>query len=342
MIRTMEEKSMKKRNVSIDVIIPLYKPDEKLNILLRRLACQTLVPRHVILLETVPDEDFFNEIKSSLVPEHVFFFKSAGVDTDDEFIRTLNLNLAAVKKSEFDHGGTRKYGASLSDADFIVFMTQDAVPAGKSLIERLSDSFINSESEKNAISYARQLPRKEADITERLTRLHNYPAEGCVKSSADLKKKGIQTYFCSDVCAMYDHKIFDSLGGFPEKTIFNEDMIMAAKVMDAGYTVTYCSAARVVHSHSYTCMQQFHRNFDLGVSHAQFPDIFKGVSSEKEGAGYAGKIIKYLLGKGHIFKCFYFCLQCGFKLFGYKAGKNYRKFPRFMVKAMSLNKGYWK
>ena len=65
-------------------------------------------------------------------------------------------------------------------------------------------------------------------------------------------------------------------------TIFNEDMIYAAGLVKAGYGVAYEAEARVIHSHNYTGRQQLRRNFDLGVSQAQHPEIFRGVPSEGE------------------------------------------------------------
>ena len=126
-----------------------------------------------------------------------------------------------------------------------------------------------------------------------------------------------------------------------QKTIFNEDMIMASKVINAGYKVAYCADAIVFHSHSYTCMQQFRRNFDLGVSQKQYDDVFGNISSEKEGAGYAGKIILALLRRGEILKAVYFVLQCVFKLAGYRLGINYDKLPKKIILWCTMNKGYW-
>ena len=68
-----------------------------------------------------------------------------------------------------------------------------------------------------------------------------------------------------------------------KKPFFNEDMIYAADLIHAGYGIAYAADAKVVHSHNYSCSQQFHRNFDLGVSQAQYPEIFDGVPSEGEG-----------------------------------------------------------
>ena len=45
------------------------------------------------------------------------------------------------------------------------------------------------------------------------------------KSFKDLPILGVKTFFCSNVCAAYKKNIYDDLGGFIKRTIFNEDMI---------------------------------------------------------------------------------------------------------------------
>lgn len=62
-----------------------------------------------------------------------------------------------------------------------------------------------------------------------------------MKSSADLERLGIKTYFCSNVCAAYCREIYCELGGFESGTIFNEDMIYAAKLIKSGYSIAYCA-----------------------------------------------------------------------------------------------------
>ena len=46
-----------------------------------------------------------------------------------------------ILPEEFDHGGTRNLGAEMSDAEILVYMTQDAMPADQFLIERLLYGF---------------------------------------------------------------------------------------------------------------------------------------------------------------------------------------------------------
>lgn len=298
----------------VDIIIPVYKPRKEFGLLLGMLKKQTVAPRHIYLLQTVENGE-------------------EPMKTD-----SVDISVHPVKKSEFDHGGTRRLGADLSEGEFMLFMTQDAMPFDYKMIENLLVSF---DDEKIAVAYGRQLARDGADEIEEMTRLHNYPKQGIVKTKDDLARLGIKTYFCSDVCAMYRKSVYDKLGGFAKRAIFNEDMIMAAGVINAGYKVAYQAEAKVIHSHSYTCMQQFHRNFDLGVSQSEHPEVFADISSEKEGAGYAVSLIKSLLKRGKIFKAFYFCMQCGFKLIGYKLGMNYDKLPKKVLMKCTMSPWYW-
>ncbi len=292
----MEDKTEGCTKPCVDIIIPVYKPGPEFKNILGRLLRQTVPLNHIYLLQTIDNgSSLMEDLAEGIVSVH------------------------PVLKKEFDHGATRRFGAGLSDAEFMLFMTQDAIP----------------------VSYGRQMAGKDADILEKMTRIYNYPKESSVKSKNDLDRLGIKTYFCSDVCAMYRKSVYEELGGFVKKTIFNEDMIMASKVINAGYNIAYCAEAKVIHSHSYTCVQQFKRNFDLGVSQKQYSGIFENISSEKEGAGYAGRIIKSLVKRGKPFKAFYFVLQCVFKFAGYKSGLNYDKLPEKFILKCTMNKGYW-
>lgn len=304
----MEEKT-------IDVIIPTYKPGKEFQELLKRLMKQKKAFNKIFLLQTIEDGE-------------------KPMESNDPKIEVY-----PIAKKDFDHGHTRAYGASLSKADYVMFMTQDAMPVDDRLTQELLKGFTIDPTV--AIVYGRQLARPDADITEKMTRMHSYPDKSSLKTKADLEQLGIKTYFCSDVCAVYDKKVYDELGGFVYPTIFNEDMIMASKVIQSDHSVYYAADAKVIHSHSYTCKQQFVRNFDLGVSQKQYHEVFENISSEKEGAGYAKELIVTLCKKMHFAKAIYFAWQCGFRLAGYRLGLHYDKLSKKMILRCTMNKGYW-
>ena len=306
--------------MEIDVIIPLYKPGKELFTLLDKLGSQSVPVHQVILLNT--EEKYFEQL-------------IYGTRFLEQY---QNIKVYHVSKREFDHGGTRRMGVKKSSADVFVMMTQDAMPVDNKLIENLIVPLQGS----TAVSYARQLPRKDSTPVESYTREFNYPDRSRIKSAEDLKTLGIKTFFCSNVCAAYRRDIYLEMGGFVKRAIFNEDMIYAGRLIQEGYGIAYAAGAKVIHSHNYSCMQQFHRNFDLGVSQAEHPEIFEGVPSEGEGVKLVKKTISYLFRKGKIWLIPGVILQSGCKYAGYLAGKKYRKLPRKMILWCTMNREYWK
>lgn len=305
----------------VDIIIPAYKPDHKFLTLMKRLERQSVPINQIIVMNT--EQKYFDRL---------IYGTSFQKDYHNIIVKHLS-------KREFDHGKTRNMGVQRSDADYFVMMTQDAVPADEYVVEELLKQLHN---EHVAVAYARQLANEGSSEIERYTREFNYPDQTVVKTKADLDKYGVKTFFCSNVCAAYNRKIFDELGGFVKHTIFNEDMIYAAGAIEAGYGVAYAAQAKVYHSHDLGYMEQLHRNFDLGVSQAQHPEIFDAYPSESEGLRYVRQLIRHLNGAGLKRKIPHLILQSGFKYIGYWCGKHYGRLPRRLVIAMSSSKEYWK
>ena len=131
------------------------------------------------------------------------------------------------------------------------------------------------------------------------------------------------------------------MGGFVYPSIFNEDMIMAGNMIKTGYGVFYAADAQVIHSHNYTWIQQFRRNFDLAVSQADHPEIFKGVPSEEEGIRLVKNTGAYLIKKGKPWLLPQLIISSGFKFLGSRIGKIYRHLPESMIMKFTMNQGYW-
>lgn len=317
---------------TIDVIIPVYRPDRKLEMLLEKLVMQSLLPNKIILLNT----EVFPEFSTTEIKKRVteLFHKIKVLGS-----KKVDIQIVSIAKEEFDHGGTRAYGSTLSDADYMIYMTQDAVPKDFALIHELIKPF---EDPSVAVVYGRQEAQINAPIMEQYIRLFNYPDKDCKKTKADLERLGIKTFFSSDVCATYRKDIYEELGGFVKRTIFNEDSIFAANAIEADYAIYYASNAKVLHSHSYTLMEQLRRNFDLGVSQREYQDIFSRVSSEKEGTKLVKQALSYLYDQKRYIEMFEFIMECGFKYIGYFLGKRYTYLPQKLCQWLSMNKAYWR
>ena len=306
------------KTLKTDVIIPTYRPGEEFEKLLERLSAQKYPINKILVMNT--EKKFWKETWEQEYPL---------------------VEVRHLTKEEFDHGGTRRQAAELSDAEILVFMTQDAMPADRELIGALVGAL--AENPQAGAAYARQLPKKDCRFLEKYTRSFNYPEDSCIKTKEDLGRMGIKTFFASNVCCAYDREKFWFQGGFIQKTIFNEDMIFAGKaVLQDDYAIAYVAEARVIHSHNYGCAAQFHRNFDLAVSQADHPEVFAGIHSEGEGIRLVRQTARYLVTHRRPWLVPGLIVKSGFKYAGYRLGRCYRFLPVKLAAACSMNKEYWK
>lgn len=298
---------------TVDVIIPTYRPGRKFVRLLGMLREQSYPIHQIIVVNT--EKKYLDE-----------------KGMEDVLVRHIS-------QEEFDHGASRNLGVSLSQADYFIMMTDDAVPADRFLVERLVEALAEPDV---AEAYGRQLATEESSEDERFARQFNYPPRSVKKSLDDLPQLGIKTYFASNVCCAYKREVFDALGGFVTRTIFNEDMIYACKAMHAGYAVRYCAEAQVYHAHHYSCLQQLRRNFDMGVSQADHPEVFGGIRSEGEGLRMVRGNAAALIRAGKPYRLPELFAKTTSKYAGYRLGKAYRNLPASVVYALSMNKNYWR
>ncbi len=301
---------------NVDIILPVCNPDERTVQAVKRLLRQAYPVNRIYIMHT--DKGAFPKELETL---------------------SEKIHITHIRPEQFDHGGTRHEGAMMSRAEFLIYMTQDALPVNEHLVGHLMEAF---EDGKVGAAYARQLPAADCGVIERFTRNFNYPPKSRVKSEADLGELGIKTYFCSNTCAAYRKSVYMSLGGFETKVIFNEDMIMAGRIIQSGYKIVYAADAQVIHSHHDGCVKLFRRNFDLAVSQAEHPEIFEGILSEKEGIRLVKETAAYLMKIGKPWLIVRLLIQSGSKYLGYRTGKGYRRLPHRLIMLFTMNPGYWR
>jgi len=202
-----------------------------------------------------------------------------------------------ISKKDFNHANTRNIALQY-DADFYLFITQDATPITNKLIEKLLKNFENSEV---AVAYARQVPYADADASEIFTRETNYPNVSKIKSKDDLKTLGIKTFFSSDSCAMYRGDYFRAVNGFTKDLNSNEDMEFAARTILVGRKVSYCAEAKVFHSHNFSLIQIWKRYREIGIFFREnrwiLEEVSKYIHVESIGSKQALQELLYLVKK---------------------------------------------
>ena len=228
-----------------------------------------------------------------------------------------------IPRETFDHGRTRDMALRQSRGDFIVFLTQDAIPTDDCFLEKLVAPLLDPGV---AVSVGRQIPKPNASRMEALTREYNYPAESSVRSGEDIPRLGIKAFFCSDSCAAYRKDVYLKLGGFDYPLKSNEDMFFAAKALQSGYKIAYTAQARVCHSHNLSLREQYRRNYVQGYEIERHRELLGSIALNREGGRLVKNVSLELLREGKIASIVRFGLDCFVRWIGNRNGKKaYRR-----------------
>lgn len=272
-------------------------------------------------------------------PTRILVIDSGSVDSTIDVAQGHGFEVLRIKKADFDHGGTRQQGADrLSDAKIIVYLTQDAVlldtDCVAELVKHFDDPLIGA-------AYGRQIAGSSAPTFEQHARTYNYPAESMIKSKDSIPHLGIKAAFCSNSFAAYRTSILREVGGFPDHTLFAEDMLVAAKMILAGYSIAYEAGARCEHWHHYSVMQEFKRAFDIGVFHHRQSWILDEFGSA---GGEGGSLILTGLRKiaaENVRDLPIAVMKYLAKVVGYSAGRAEKMLPTGLKSKMSMNRMFW-
>ncbi|MCH9741606.1 MAG: glycosyltransferase [Proteobacteria bacterium] len=278
--------------------------------------------------------------QTALTSEQVFVIDSSSNDNTVLLSKQAGFRVHVIPSTEFNHGGTRQLAVNLlHNSDIVVFLTQDALLASKDAIQKLVAVFDDAQV---GCAYGRQLPHADASVFASHARLFNYGKVSYIRTLSDVPSHGIKTAFLSNSFAAYRMSALKIVGGFPGDLILAEDMVVAARMLQANYKVAYVADACVYHSHNYTPAQEFKRYFDIGVLHAREPWLLQTFGKPTgEGRRFVLSEWRYVL------KCAPWLLplsviNTAMKWLGYSLGKKEYRLPLSVKRHLSMVKGYWK
>jgi rhamnosyltransferase len=303
-----------------------------------------LWPRVAIVVPVLNGGDVWRKASASIqaqtpAPARVLVIDSGSTDDSAATAESAGFDVWHIDKQSFDHGGTRQQAIdALTDADVVVFLTQDAVADSAQsvalLVRALDDPRVG-------VAYGRQLPRPQAGVLEAHARRFNYPAVSSLRCFDDRGRLGIKTAFTSNSFAAYRRDALLQTGGFPRKLILGEDMVAAAGMLKEGWLVAYVADARVFHSHGYTLRQELRRYFDIGVLHIDQHWLLETFgSAEGEGVAYVRSEIREVLRRAPLLLPSA-VVRIAAKYLGYRLGLASNVLPRTVCRKLSMHQRYW-
>lgn len=298
----------------VSVVIPTYNAARYLPALLDRLAEQTL-------------------------PHELRIIDSSSTDGTQALLQERGIRFEVIPAAEFNHGGTRNRGVTAARHEWVIFLTQDALPTAPDTLERLVAPLARPDV---AMAYGRQLPYPDTHVFGAFARIANYPDQSRLKTRADIPELGIRTCSCSNSFAAYKKSALQAVGGFPSDVILGEDVTVAAQFILNGLTVAYCADAQVWHSHDYTPAEEFRRYFDIGVFHRQQRQHLQAFAgAESQGLKYMADECRFLIRTGYARLLPAQAMRLAAKYIGYRAGRHHEWLPMGLRRQFSMSRTYW-
>lgn len=295
---------------------------------------------YAVVIPTLNAERYLPSLLPYMDINISFFIDSSSSDATYEMLLNGGWKIFSIDKKDFNHGGTRNLSLRLCDHDFVIFMTQDALPKDQTLFIELLKPFADPTV---AATYAKQLPRKEAGTLEQIDRNFKYPDHIIIQSTETLESLGAATYFLSNSCAAYRMSIFRELGGFTDTEIMGEDATFAYKSINNGYKIVYTPLAQVYHSHNYSLLQNFKRYFDTGV-YRTTSELAKSNISKKDmgqGSRYLQYCVREVIKRKEYPLLINLFANAVVSFLGYSLGKKHTLIPNSIKKKFSMHSYYW-
>lgn len=206
----------------------------------------------------------------------VIVLDSGSTDGTLESLKKFPLSLHKIDPGEFNHGETRNKGIAMAEGEFVILLTQDAVPIGHDW----RDSMIRPFKEDPLVAgvYARQAPKEDAHI---LTRRHldewltgrtsRHVSSITDRERYDKMRPMEKYFFCNfdDVCSALRKNVWEKIPYV--KTDFAEDLVWSKKALEAGFKIVYEPDATVRHSHSRSLGYEYRRT---RLCHRRLNEIF--------------------------------------------------------------------
>ena len=264
----------------------------------------------------------------------VLVIDSGSTDGTLEIVRRYPVRLEQIPPEAFHHARTRNYAAGLAKGEVLVFLSQDAIPASDMWLAAFLSNF--NEPAVGAV-YGRQLPKAESGLERRSAFAVMYGGARIVKMPMDGVELGHKYYHFSNANSAIRRKVWE-ITRFPDSLKVFEDVGIAKRILDSGWSIVYEPEAAVYHSHDFPLDILFKRYFDIGVVYQRL-----GVWNDRSRASlwrdgwsaFKGKLV-LLLKEGRPEDTGSSLIQDVGKYVAIQLGRNERLLPRALKKKLSL------
>ena len=284
------------------------------------------------LLESIYSQDYTGDIEVLIM--------DSSSDRTPEIASKFSVKFVRVEPEDYNYGKTRNEGASMTDGDFLVFLSTDVEINDKMWLSKLTGHFCDPQV---AGVYGRQIPREDAYPMEKFFMPFAYPPQTATLALEDGKLKQKRPVFFSNVNSAIRRSVWEQIK-FPEM-LTGEEEEWAKRALIAGYKIIYDSDAAVYHSHRRSLRGAFEWYFDCGaimpVTHANPIIDYSMMKFIADGLGFIFREYKFMLQNGYWYWIPYAIVYDITKFLGVFLGSKQKYMPVWMKKALCKKKNHW-
>lgn len=226
-------------------------------------------PRVSILLPTLDGEQDLEQLLPVLAQQRLeggfelLAVDSSSSDRTRELLRAAGAEIEVIPRADFRHGETRNRCAQRARGEFLVFLSQDVLPANEHFLQRLVDAFADP---RVAGACGRVLPHPSNDPLTARTVLdlpeagesgwvRDLDALGGVWRLTAEERAGFLRF--NNVASCVRASVFARIP-FPPVS-FGEDFAWASRVLHRCLRIAFVPEARAYHAHRYTMRAAYER-----------------------------------------------------------------------------------
>lgn len=206
---------------------------------------------------------------------------SGSQDGSADIAEKLGAKVIRIPKEEFSHSYARNLGASHATGDYLLFMTQDALPNGNRWLAKMLQPILKGDAV--AVS-CRQIPKSDCDLFGRFAVLSHAQYMGITSKDRILSLPKVQNYETlrlnaqlEDVSCLIIRNIFNK---YQYRGNYAEDLDLGLRLIRDNYKLALLSSVQVIHSHSRPPFYHLRRCIvDMKTLKNILPDIPMGHTS---------------------------------------------------------------
>lgn len=251
--------------IKFSIVIPIYNGEKTISLVLDRLILFLAnYTREIIIIDS-GSTDRTMEIINDYRKKYSFF------------------RVKRIKKSDFNHGGTRNLGVKMAQGEFVCFISDDAIPEDKKFFKyyledfKIDDRVVGVFGKNIAYPDTPLMQKLEYDCRwERVDQYTN--KKGVLVQRLDkpfmpfVPDNYLSWYFFSNTSSCFKRS-FLVKHPFP-KVSFGEDMMIGREIIENGFFKVYDKRPYVLHSHSFTLFEYYLKqkeDFNLRLNQINVP-----------------------------------------------------------------------